>query len=182
MPVSPPAEKVEIEVEPAQVADWLGAAAGSQAERGSQAETGAQAETEAKTQTGSQTETGTQAETEAKTQTGSQAKTGTQTETGAKAQEDPQVQVIDVREPYEREAGHIAGTRHIEFAALSAAAATVERARPVVFYCRVGSRSAVAAQAFRGAGFQAYSMSGGLVRWTQEGRPLAPADGHVAKH
>jgi rhodanese-related sulfurtransferase len=92
------------------------------------------------------------------------------------------VQVIDVRERYEREAGHIAGTSHVEFASLTAAAATVERERPVVFYCRVGSRSDVAAQAFRGAGFQAYSMTGGLVRWAQEGRPLSPADGHVADH
>ncbi len=51
------------------------------------------------------------------------------------------LQLIDVREPYEREAGHIAGTRHIELLQLSAQAATVERERPVVFYCRVGSRS-----------------------------------------
>lgn len=92
------------------------------------------------------------------------------------------VQVIDVREQYEREAGHIADTRHIEFASLSAAVDSVERERPVVFYCRVGSRSDVAAQAFRGAGFQAYSMSGGLMRWAREGRPLSPADGHVANH
>ncbi len=90
--------------------------------------------------------------------------------------------VIDVREQYERDAGHIAGTRHVEFASLTAAAQSIERERPVVFYCRVGSRSDVAAQAFRGAGFQAYSMSGGLVRWVAEGRPLSPADGHVANH
>lgn len=92
------------------------------------------------------------------------------------------VLVIDVREEYERAAGHIAGTRHIEFASLTAAAGTIERERPVVFYCRVGSRSDVAAQAFRGAGFEAYSMSGGLVRWAAEGRPLSPVDGHVADH
>jgi rhodanese-related sulfurtransferase len=98
------------------------------------------------------------------------------------AQEDPAAQVIDVREAYEREAGHIGATRHIEFAALTEAAATIDRERPVVFYCRVGSRSDVAAQAFRGAGFEAYSMRGGLVRWAQENRPLSPADGHVANH
>lgn len=92
------------------------------------------------------------------------------------------VLVIDVRERYEREAGHIADTRHIEFASLTEAASTIEREQPVVFYCRVGSRSDVAAQAFRGAGFQAYSMSGGLLRWAQEGRPLEPADGRVADH
>jgi rhodanese-related sulfurtransferase len=96
--------------------------------------------------------------------------------------EDPALQVIDVREPYERAAGHIEGTRHIELVALTAEAATVERERPVVFYCRVGGRSTMAAQAFRAAGFEAYSMSGGLVRWAQEGRPLSPEDGHVAEH
>src|SRR5271167_5083560 len=95
---------------------------------------------------------------------------------------DPAVQVIDVRESYEREAGHIEGTRHIELAALSAAAQTFEHERPVVFYCRLGSRSEMAAQALRASGFEAYSMRGGLVRWAQEGRPLAPAGGHVADH
>ncbi len=40
---------------------------------------------------------------------------------------DPALQVIDVREPYEREAGHIAGTRHIELVNLTAEASTVER-------------------------------------------------------
>jgi rhodanese-related sulfurtransferase len=96
--------------------------------------------------------------------------------------EDPGPQVIDVREAYEREAGHIADTRHIELVKLTSEAASVERMRPVVFYCRVGGRSEMAAQAFRAAGYEAYSMKGGLRRWADEGRPLAPADGHVADH
>jgi rhodanese-related sulfurtransferase len=96
--------------------------------------------------------------------------------------QDPGLQVIDVREPYEREAGHIEGTRHIELVALSAAAGSLERERPVVFYCRVGSRSEMAAQAFRTAGFEAYSMTGGLARWEREGRPLSPEGGRVADH
>jgi rhodanese-related sulfurtransferase len=40
----------------------------------------------------------------------------------------------------------------------------------------------MAAQAFRRAGFDAYSMAGGLSRWADEGRPLAPDDGYVADH
>jgi rhodanese-related sulfurtransferase len=96
--------------------------------------------------------------------------------------EDPGPQVIDVREDYEREAGHIEGTRHIELVELSSAADTIERERPVVFYCRLGSRSDMAAQAFRAAGFQAYSMRGGLQRWAQENRPLSPEGGYVADH
>jgi rhodanese-related sulfurtransferase len=96
--------------------------------------------------------------------------------------EDPQLQVVDVREPYEREAGHIAGTLHIEMNRLSSQAATLDRDRPVVFYCRVGARSTMAAQALRAAGFDAYSMSGGLLRWYDEGRPLSPDGGRVADH
>jgi rhodanese-related sulfurtransferase len=94
--------------------------------------------------------------------------------------EDPAPQVIDVREPHEREAGHIEGTRHIALVELSSQASTVERDQPVVFYCRVGQRSDMAAQAFRAAGYEAYSMRGGLQRWAREGRPLTPADGYVA--
>ena len=100
----------------------------------------------------------------------------------AMIERDPDVQLIDVRESYERDAGHIADTRHVPLVELTQQAETVARDHPVVFYCRVGSRSFMAAQAFRGAGFQAYSMSGGLVRWAGEGRPLSPADGHVANH
>jgi rhodanese-related sulfurtransferase len=93
-----------------------------------------------------------------------------------------EVQLVDVREHYEREAGRIAGSRHIPMASLSEQASSLDRERPVVFYCRVGSRSTMAAQAFRAAGYKAFSMSGGLVRWAGEGRPLDPPDGHVADH
>lgn len=95
---------------------------------------------------------------------------------------EPPAQLIDVREPYEREAGHLAGSLHIELQELSGRAGSVERDRPVVFYCRLGSRSLMAAQAFRAAGVEAYSMAGGLVRWAEEGRPLAPHGGYVADH
>jgi rhodanese-related sulfurtransferase len=92
------------------------------------------------------------------------------------------LQVVDVRENYEREAGHIAGSRHIPLVELSSRAGEIESERPVVFYCRVGSRSDMAAQAFRAAGTRALSMRGGLVRWTSENRPLSPEGGIVADH
>jgi rhodanese-related sulfurtransferase len=95
---------------------------------------------------------------------------------------EPDLQLVDVREPYEREAGHIAGTRHIPLVALGEQAATLETSRPVVFYCRVGSRSLMAAQALRASGLEAYSMAGGLKRWAAEGRPLSPEGGTVADH
>ena len=85
---------------------------------------------------------------------------------------DGSAQVIDVREAYERDAGHIAGSRHIELGALASEAESIDRERPVIFHCHVGSRSLMAAQAFRQAGFEAYSMAGGLERWEQEGQPV----------
>ncbi|HEX6390349.1 MAG TPA: rhodanese-like domain-containing protein [Solirubrobacteraceae bacterium] len=90
--------------------------------------------------------------------------------------------VIDVREPYEREAGHIDGTRHIELERLASQSDSIPKDTPVIFYCRVGARSAMAAQAFQAAGFQARSMAGGITAWDAEGRPLVPEDGVVADH
>jgi rhodanese-related sulfurtransferase len=96
--------------------------------------------------------------------------------------EDGGLQVVDVREAYEREAGFIAGSLHIPLVELSSRAAEIERERPVVFYCRVGARSDMAAQAFRASGANALSMRGGLVRWASENRPLSPEGGIVADH
>jgi rhodanese-related sulfurtransferase len=95
---------------------------------------------------------------------------------------DGSVTVIDVRESHEHEAGHIAGARHIELVHLASQAESIDRDKPVIFQCRVGARSLMAAQAFRRAGFDAYSMAGGLVAWDGEGRPLAPEGGTVADH
>jgi rhodanese-related sulfurtransferase len=91
-------------------------------------------------------------------------------------------QVVDVREPYERTAGHIPGTRHVELERLGSQAPTIDRNRPVVFICRAGVRSLMAAQAFRRAGYEASSMTGGMERWFAEGRPMEPEDGVVAPH
>jgi rhodanese-related sulfurtransferase len=89
-------------------------------------------------------------------------------------------QLVDVREPYEREAGHIAGSLHIELQALPAQAETLDRDRPIVFYCRSGSRSAMAADAFAAAGFDARNLDGGLEAWVGAGLPIEPSDGRVA--
>jgi rhodanese-related sulfurtransferase len=90
-------------------------------------------------------------------------------------------QLIDVREPYEREAGRIPDdSAHIELDQLTAQADSIDRERPVVFYCRTGSRSAMAAEAFAAAGYDAYNLDGGLKAWLADGLPIEPADGRVA--
>ena len=93
-----------------------------------------------------------------------------------------EAQLIDVREPYEREAGRIPDdTAHIEMDRLTEQAGSIDRERPVVFYCRTGSRSMLAAQAFRRAGYDAWSMHGGLELWHDRGLPVA-GGGEVAEH
>ena len=93
-----------------------------------------------------------------------------------------QAQLIDVREPYEWEAGRIAGAEHIAMDQLQFNLTKIDSDRPVIFQCRVGSRSMMAAQALRSVGIDAYSMAGGLLRWANEDRPLVPEGGHVASH
>lgn len=88
--------------------------------------------------------------------------------------------VVDVRRPYEWETGRIPGANHIEMNDLASSAESVPRDRPVVFYCRSGSRSALAAAAFRQAGWEAYNLDGGVTAWVEEGRELDPPDGEVA--
>jgi rhodanese-related sulfurtransferase len=90
------------------------------------------------------------------------------------------VQLVDVREPYEVEAGRIAGAVHIELEHLPAEADSLDRGRPVVFYCRSGSRSALASQAFAASGFDAHNLTGGLQAWVKDGLPIEPEGGRVA--
>jgi rhodanese-related sulfurtransferase len=90
------------------------------------------------------------------------------------------IQLIDVRQPEEREAGRIAGDEFIELSQLASEVDSIDRDRPVVFYCRSGARSAMATEAFRGAGFDAHNMLGGLLEWDAAGLPLDPPDGYVA--
>jgi rhodanese-related sulfurtransferase len=93
---------------------------------------------------------------------------------------DGDTQLIDVREADENAAGRIAGGRLIELSRLSDEAASIDRDRPVIFYCRSGARSAMATQAFSEAGYDAHNMTGGLLEWAAAGLPLEPEDGTVA--
>ncbi|WP_320670437.1 rhodanese-like domain-containing protein [Patulibacter defluvii] len=92
------------------------------------------------------------------------------------------VTLVDVREPYEWEAGRIPGAVHVALHELGARANELDRSRPIVFQCRVGGRSAMAAQAFREAGVDAWSLRGGILDWAAAGHPLTPEDGTVADH
>ncbi len=93
-----------------------------------------------------------------------------------------EIELIDVREQYEWEAGRIPGAKHIELERLASRADELPRDRPVVFQCRLGARSAMATEAFRASGFEAYNLTGGINAWADRGLPLEPQGGHVAEH
>ncbi len=90
--------------------------------------------------------------------------------------------LVDVREQYEWDEGRIADAQHIELERLASKSDDLPKGTTIIFNCRLGARSAMAAQAFRGAGFDAWSMAGGIQRWHEEGRPIVPEGGGVADH
>jgi len=91
-------------------------------------------------------------------------------------------QLVDVRTAAEWDESRIEGARHVPLEQLGAVAPELDRELPLVFYCRVGERSAMAAEAFRASGWQAHSLAGGLIAWAGEGLPLEPEGAPVAQH
>jgi len=91
-----------------------------------------------------------------------------------------EAKLVDVRTDHEWEAAHIPGAQHIELNDLVARADELGEG-PVVFYCRGGRRSELAAAAFREAGRDAVRVDGGISAWHEEGLPLDPEDGYIAE-
>jgi uncharacterized membrane protein YfcA/glyoxylase-like metal-dependent hydrolase (beta-lactamase superfamily II) len=87
---------------------------------------------------------------------------------------DPQAPVVlDVRNPGEREAGHIPGSLHIPLAELRRRLAQVPNGTPIVTYCAGGWRSSVAASLLRHAGHTDVSdLLGGFAAWAALHEPV----------
>jgi rhodanese-related sulfurtransferase len=82
--------------------------------------------------------------------------------------------VLDVREPNEFAAGHIANAKHIPLAQLSNTLKTLEKYKDkaIVVNCRSGARSAMACGVLRKNGYtQVYNLKGGIQAWEQAGLP-----------
>jgi hypothetical protein len=61
-----------------------------------------------------------------------------------------EVEVLDVREPYERDEGYIPGSRNIPYRLVREWAEDLQGGKPVVVICTSGSRAVVAASAPHG--------------------------------
>jgi rhodanese-related sulfurtransferase len=90
-------------------------------------------------------------------------------------------QLVDVRADHEWGAGRIAGAKHLPLAELAQRTEELDPERPVVLYCRGGTRSTMATDALAEAGFDAAKLSEGIVGWDEAGMPLEPEGGYVAE-
>jgi rhodanese-related sulfurtransferase len=91
------------------------------------------------------------------------------------------VQLVDVRTDHEWESGRIPGAVHVRLDLLGEQLQGLDRDRPLVFYCRGGNRSGMAAQAFAEAGYDARRLAGGALAWSEAGLELEPEGGYVAE-
>ncbi len=86
-----------------------------------------------------------------------------------------EAQIVDVRETDELASGMIDGAFHIPLGAVPDSHGALDPARPVILVCRSGRRSASAAAVLTAAGFDAHTMTGGMLEWAAEGLPaVAP--------
>jgi adenylyltransferase/sulfurtransferase len=83
--------------------------------------------------------------------------------------------LVDVREPNEWEIGRIEGARLAPLSSFAEALSSIDSARDVVVYCKVGARSARAVRQLQAAGFRrVWNLAGGINRWSEEIDPTVP--------
>ena len=84
------------------------------------------------------------------------------------------VQILDVRERAEWDAGHIPGSTHVPYHDIDGIPAGLDPGRPIAAICGSGQRAAVAASllAHHGARAAAHVVDGGVPRWEREGWPI----------
>jgi rhodanese-related sulfurtransferase len=80
--------------------------------------------------------------------------------------------LIDVREPYEWEAGHAVGALHVPLGTLVARFSELPTGRDVVMVCHVGARSASATGWLLEQGYPCRNLTGGMVAYAAAGLPL----------
>ena len=88
---------------------------------------------------------------------------------------DPAVAVIDVRDPHEYQAGHVPEATLIPVNSVFARREELPKDGKILFVCKMGSRSALAAEMAAAAGLPAerlYNLEGGTDAWVKAGEPV----------
>jgi hydroxyacylglutathione hydrolase len=88
------------------------------------------------------------------------------------------LQVLDVRERTEWNAGHIPGSAHVPYHDIHGLPDELDRGRPVAVICSSGQRAAPAASLLRrhGAGEVLHVVDGGVPLWERSGWPVERAE------
>jgi sulfur-carrier protein adenylyltransferase/sulfurtransferase len=82
------------------------------------------------------------------------------------------LEIIDVREPYEWQIGHIPGARLVPLDRIAAEIPRLDKRRETILYCKVGERSMYAARQLADAGVsEVRNLAGGILRWIDEVDP-----------
>ena len=82
-------------------------------------------------------------------------------------------EVVDVREGWERERGHIPGSRHVVLSRILANPMNLEFRDRTIFVCEIGERSAVASEMAVALGVKdVVNFRGGHKAWREAGLPL----------
>jgi len=77
--------------------------------------------------------------------------------------------VLDVREPWERQAASITGSQHIVMADVPSRVQELDPEQHIVVYCHHGVRSLSVTDWLRKQGYEnTQSMAGGIDRWSLE--------------
>lgn len=83
--------------------------------------------------------------------------------------------LLDVREPFEWEIGHLQGALHVPLGELARRVGELDPSAATVCICHHGQRSARAAAWLVSQGFErVYNLSGGVERWSLEVDPRLP--------
>ena len=94
-----------------------------------------------------------------------------------------ELQILDVREPYEWEAGRIEGAIHVPLNDLMAGKGQdqLDAERPVAVICRSGNRSELASLMLKARGFDAFNVRDGMEGWDREGLPYSTPEGEPGR-
>jgi rhodanese-related sulfurtransferase len=98
------------------------------------------------------------------------------TEVKKRLDEDANLQLIDVRQPNEHEFARIKGSKLIPLGEVLSRTKELDSSRDLILYCKMGGRSAQAADALIRSGYQGkvYNMKGGITAWSNEVDPSVP--------
>jgi len=83
-----------------------------------------------------------------------------------------EMQIVDVRDPDELEAGYIEGAVNIPLPELPARLGELDDAKPILAVCETGQRSYDAAELLEARGFTAHNLEGGMWGWNLRNLPV----------